>query len=168
MPLNNPANIYLFKVNYRNTRKRCEIFSMLTITTPERPGVFISKLKIGHRKQEQHRKFRLEVAVAVIRMLKWRYYATFKVRKIESLFSKINRFAKNCHLHWIAGRANILNKYIIYIFFNFGRGFRGSFSMLFPKASASCCKKISTNFCCITRLYLRALHVYIYKCVSDF
>ena len=21
-----PANIYLFKVNYRNTRKRCEIF----------------------------------------------------------------------------------------------------------------------------------------------
>ena len=70
MPLNNPANIYLFKVNYRNTRKRCEICSMLTITTPERPGVFISKLKIGHRKQERHRKFRLEVAVAVIRMLK--------------------------------------------------------------------------------------------------
>ena len=31
-----PANIYLFKVNNRNTRKRCEICPMLTIKTPER------------------------------------------------------------------------------------------------------------------------------------
>ena len=50
-------------------------------------------------------------------------------------------FAKIYHLHWIAGRANILRKYIIYIFFNFGHGFCGSFPMLFPKALASCCKK---------------------------
>ena len=34
--LTNPANIYLFKVNNRNTRKRCEIWSKLTIKTPER------------------------------------------------------------------------------------------------------------------------------------
>ena len=31
-----PANIYLFKVNNKKTRKRCEIFSKLTIKTPER------------------------------------------------------------------------------------------------------------------------------------
>ena len=31
-----PANIYLLKVSNRNTRKRCEIFSKLTITTPGR------------------------------------------------------------------------------------------------------------------------------------
>ena len=31
-----PGNIYLFKVNTRNTRKNCEIFSKLTIKTPER------------------------------------------------------------------------------------------------------------------------------------
>ena len=31
-----PANIYLYKVNNRNTRKRCEIYSNLTIKTPER------------------------------------------------------------------------------------------------------------------------------------
>ena len=31
-----PANIYLFKVTYRNTRKRCEICLKLTIKTPER------------------------------------------------------------------------------------------------------------------------------------
>ena len=47
LPVNtSPANIYLFKVNNRNTRKRCEIFSKLTIKTPERrrwrrSGVFI-------------------------------------------------------------------------------------------------------------------------------
>ena len=37
------ANIYLFKVNNRNTIKRCEISSKLTIKTPERrrrSGVF--------------------------------------------------------------------------------------------------------------------------------
>ena len=31
-----PANIYLFKFNNRNTRKRCEMCSKLTIKTPER------------------------------------------------------------------------------------------------------------------------------------
>ena len=31
-----PANFYLFKVNNRNTPKRCEICSKLTIKTPER------------------------------------------------------------------------------------------------------------------------------------
>ena len=33
----NPANIYLLKVNNRNTRKRCEICLKSTIKTPERP-----------------------------------------------------------------------------------------------------------------------------------
>ena len=38
--------LYMFKVNDRNTRKRCEISSKLTIKTPELrhwrfPGVFI-------------------------------------------------------------------------------------------------------------------------------
>ena len=31
-----PANIYMFKVNNRNTRTRREIYSKLTIKTPER------------------------------------------------------------------------------------------------------------------------------------
>ena len=31
-----PAGIYLLKFNNRNTRKRCEIFSKLTIKIPER------------------------------------------------------------------------------------------------------------------------------------
>ena len=32
----NPAGIYLFKVNNRNTRTKCEICSELTMKTPER------------------------------------------------------------------------------------------------------------------------------------
>ena len=32
----NPAYIYLFKVNNRNSKKRCEISSKLTIKTPKR------------------------------------------------------------------------------------------------------------------------------------
>ena len=32
----NPAITYLFKVNNRNTRTRCDIYSKLTIKTPER------------------------------------------------------------------------------------------------------------------------------------
>ena len=45
-----PANTYLFKVNNRNTRKRCEICSKLTIKISEqghwhRSGVFIAKFE---------------------------------------------------------------------------------------------------------------------------
>ena len=63
-------------------------------------------------------------------------------------------FAKNDQLHRIKGRANILIKYVIYIFFHFGRDFCDSFSMLFPKAPASCGKKLSTNFCCMVLLFV--------------
>ena len=38
----NPGNICLFKVNNRNTRKRCKIYLKLTIKTPERREVFIA------------------------------------------------------------------------------------------------------------------------------
>ena len=52
--INAPANIYLLKVNNRNTRKRSEICSKVTIKTPERrqwrrSGVFIVNFKyISH------------------------------------------------------------------------------------------------------------------------
>ena len=46
----NPAGNYMLKVNERSTRTRCEIFSKLTVKTPERcqwrrSGVFIVNLK---------------------------------------------------------------------------------------------------------------------------
>ena len=34
-----PASNYMFKVNNRNTRTRCQICSKLTIKTPERAGI---------------------------------------------------------------------------------------------------------------------------------
>ena len=34
--IGDPANIYLFQINNRSSRKRCEIFSKLIIKTPER------------------------------------------------------------------------------------------------------------------------------------
>ena len=72
-----------------------------------------------------------------------RYYATFKVRKFESLFYKLNTsLQKNYYLHWIAGRANIRCKYLIFVFFQFGRDFCGSFSKLSPETPATCDKEI--------------------------
>ena len=55
--------------------------------------------------------------------------------------AKLIHVWKKYQLHWIAGRANILSKYITYIFFNFVRGICDSFPMLFPKAPTSCSKK---------------------------
>ena len=66
--------------------------------------------------------------------------ATFKVRKFELLFYKI----KTC-LHKTTTCIGLWAEQIfsvnIYIFFNFGRGLCNFFSILFPKALASCCKK---------------------------
>ena len=52
--INLPASIYLLKVNHRNTGKRCEICSKLTLKTPERRhwrhsgGVIINFEHISH------------------------------------------------------------------------------------------------------------------------
>ena len=45
-----PVGIYMFKVNNRNTRTRCEICSKLTIKTPEQrywplSGIFIANFE---------------------------------------------------------------------------------------------------------------------------
>ena len=93
---------------------------------------------------------------------KFRYYATLRVRIFESLFNKINTFLqKNYHLHWIAVRANILFKYIIYIPPppHFGCGFCSFFSTLFPKAQLLVVKKNWHSFCCIVLLLLWAQKV---------
>ena len=73
-----------------------------------------------------------------------RYYATFKVRKFESLFYKINtRLQKTIAcIGSDAEQIFSVNIYDIHIFFNFGCGPCGSFPMLFPKAPVSCCKII--------------------------
>ena len=49
-----PTNIYLFKVNNRNTRKMCEIYSKLTIKTPERRRVRRSCVSVVNFEQILH------------------------------------------------------------------------------------------------------------------
>ena len=46
-PISNshPTGNYMFKVNNRNTRLRCEICSKLTIMTPERPSASIANFE---------------------------------------------------------------------------------------------------------------------------
>ena len=84
-----------------------------------------------------------------------------KWQNLSCYSTKLIHVCKSCHLHWIVGRANILNKCIIYIFFNFGCGFYGSFPMLFSKAPTfwTNLKNFWTNFCCIVLLYLWARKV---------
>ena len=63
-----------------------------------------------------------------------RYYATFKVRKIESLFYKINTCLQKtttCIGLQVEQIFSVNTKYIFY--FNFGPGFCGSFSVFFHK-----------------------------------
>ena len=73
----------------------------------------------------------------------WIYFVVIERKKIY-------------HLHWIANRGNILRKYIIYIFFNFGHGFCSSFPLVFPKLQLLVVKQFWTNFCCIVLLHLWA------------
>ena len=70
------------------------------------------------------------------------YYATLKVRKFESFFYKINTFLEKITTYIGFQAEQIFYVYIIYMFFNFGSGFCGSASMLFPKAPTSCGKQI--------------------------
>ena len=86
--------------------------------------------------------FELPGIVTLLSSMTFKVLCYLQSEKIWAAFlQNYYMFAKNYYLHWIAGRANILSKYIIYIFFNFGLGFYCSFPMLFPKAPASCCKK---------------------------
>ena len=95
-----------------------------------------------------------------------RYYATFKVKKFESLLYKINTFLKKKQTITCFGLQveQIFSVSIQYTYFvNFGRDILGSFSLLFSKAPASSCKNIE--------IISTALHFILHdlkKCVSDF
>ena len=52
---------------------------------------------------------------------------------------------------------------MIYIFFNFGRAFCGSFPTLFPKVPASCCKKKIEPIFAALRFYIYDLKNQILK-----
>ena len=84
-----------------------------------------------------------------------RYYATIKVRKFELLFYKINTFLQKTTtcIGLQAEQIFPVNTWYTY-FFNFGRGFCGSFSMLFSKVPGSL--QNTWNFSCIVLLFVWA------------
>ena len=88
-----------------------------------------------------------------------RYYATFKVRKFDSLFYKIDTCLQRTTTSNGLKSKQIFSVNIWCIFFNFGRGFCGSFSMLFPQVSAFCDTKNWNKFWCIVLLFACAQKV---------
>ena len=79
-----------------------------------------------------------------------RYYATFKVRKCESLLSKINTFLQKTTTCTGLQAGQIFSVSIWYTyFFNFGRGFCGPFLCYFQKLQLLLVKIFWNNFCCI-------------------
>ena len=54
MQWNNPANIYLLKVNNRNIKKRYEICSLLTVKTPQRCQWHLSGILIVNFENISH------------------------------------------------------------------------------------------------------------------
>ena len=71
---------------------------------------------------------------------------SLKCENLSRYCTKLIHVCKNYDLQWTVGRSNILSEFIIYIFFNFGRGFYGSFPTLFRKTPASCYKKNLNQF----------------------
>ena len=48
-----PANIYLFKVNKKNTREKCKIYWKLTTAGPGKKGMHANFQKIGKKGQKK-------------------------------------------------------------------------------------------------------------------
>ena len=95
----------------------------------------------GERERERERShlvITLQYLYAIMLSSNW--------ESVSLYFTKLIHFCKNYLLHLIANRANVLCKYIIHMFFNFGHGFCSSFSILFPKTPASCAKTFLKQF----------------------
>ena len=69
-----PANIYLFKINNGNGKKRCEICSKLTIKTPKRRLSFYNPWK---NEGVYRRKQRKRDVILVLLLLTWTYFTPF-------------------------------------------------------------------------------------------
>ena len=67
-------------------------------------------------------------------------------------------FAKNCHLHWIAGMVNILCKYLIFVFFQFW-AFATLFLCYLQKLQFLVIKKNLNNF----EIIFVAVYFYLYE-----
>ena len=89
-----------------------------------------------------------------------RYYATFKVRKFESLFYKINTCLQKTTTCIGLQAEQIFSVNIWYTYFSIlGVAFAVSFLCYFQKLQLLVVRKFWTNFCCTVLLYLWAQKV---------
>ena len=89
-----------------------------------------------------------------------RYYATFKVRKFDSLFYKINTLLQKTNTCIGLRAKQIFLVNIKYTYFSIlGVAFAVPFLCYFQKLQLLVVKKFWTNFCCIVLLYLWAQKV---------
>ena len=92
-------------------------------------------------------------------MIHLRYYATFKVKKFESLFYKINPCFQKATTCIGLQAEQIFSVNIYYTYFSIlGVTFTVPFLCYFQKLQLLV-KTFSTNFCCIVLLYLWAQNV---------
>ena len=71
-----PAGNYIFKVNHRNSRTRCEICLKLTIKTPERDAnVHITKLNTDRKKDNEYR----QIDKLIVFNTYWLCFISFKM-----------------------------------------------------------------------------------------
>ena len=89
-----------------------------------------------------------------------RYYATFKVRKFDSLFYKINTLLQKTNTCIGLRAKQIFLVNIKYTYFSIlGMAFAVPFLCYFQKLQLLVLKKIWTNFCCIVLVYIWAQKV---------
>ena len=98
-----------------------------------------------------------------------RYYATFKVKKFESLFYKINKCLQKATTCTGLRAEQIFSVNIWYTYFSIlGVAFTIPFLCYFQKFQLLVVKKFWTNFCCIVLLYLWAQKVCLRFLKSNF
>ena len=103
-----PAGNYMFKVNNRNTRTRCQIYSKFTIKTPERCQWHRSGVFIVNFEHISHLALVFLLLTLTISLQAGLVFPSFW--KVAKLFrGHISRIAKKLAKHIVLGRCELLS-----------------------------------------------------------
>ena len=89
-----PANIYLFKVNKKNTREKCKIYWKLTTAGPGKKGMHAIFQKIGKKGQNDVKKEQKRAKYSKILYKNWKY---FEKGQVIINYNKLLEKALNRH-----------------------------------------------------------------------
>ena len=132
---NNPVNVYLFKVNNRNTRERWEICSKLTIKTSERrqwrrSGVFVtsfSKCLLGKSYVKIFLIVRFFIFIVVRKKVFYQYRKIFAPR---TEFSLVSFFEKSSSAQNELFYKRYSNMLVIFFYGTFWKSFHSEHCIL--------------------------------------